>query len=115
MASGGDEDPEEGRGAAVGRTLLQTSGSKKDGAVEGRPLSKHLKVERNEPQQPPGGGVFWTKQHAGGRAGLMDATPEAETRGQKGVGIEGVEGIEGSELYPKGCGKLMQGFEGQKD
>lgn len=45
----------------------------------------------------------------------MDATPEAETRGQKGVGIEGVEGIEGSELYPKGCGKLMQGFEGQKD
>lgn len=109
MASGGDEDPEEGRGAAAGRTLLQTSESEKDGAVEGRPLSKHLKVERNEPQQPPGGGVFWTKQHAGGRAGLMDARwlgimPEAETRGQKGVGIEGVEGIEGSELYPKGCG-----------
>lgn len=49
----------------MGRTLLQTSGSEKDGAVEGRPLSKHLKVERNEPQQPPGGGVFWTKQEGG--------------------------------------------------
>lgn len=55
------------------------------------------------------------KEGGGGRAGLMDATPEAETRGQKGVGTKGVEGIEGSELYPKGCGKLMQGFEGQKD
>lgn len=126
--SGGEEDRGEGSGVREGQAVLQTGESEKAGAPESQHLSRHLKVESKEPHQHLGGelsGLSSNEQErrqvevlaglAAGAGGCPGARMHAGGGDRREWTSAHLRPCKGSELYPEGCGRLVQGFEQESD